>query len=347
MTGEVDEVHRGRRGRLAVFAVLVTICVVGAVGYAVIDLQRYRGAMSDAPDVPQTRARSYADQPRIIFRNTAIGDSYGLVAEVPIADPAAPRAVSDVACDRVDATTEMVSCLRTKRGVVTTYQWLELGSDLVTHATHALAGIPSRTRLAEDGSLVASTSFVSGHSYMQVGFSTATVIREFGGKSLGNLEDFQLIINGKEVAPVDRNIWGVTFASDDNTFYATAATRGTPYLVRGDLDARTLTAVASPAECPSISPDGRRVAYKVDVAKGRATTWKLAVLDLETGERRMLDSGKSSVDDQVEWLDRDTLLFGLPRADEAGVTDVWSLDTRASATPTVFMKKAWSPSVVR
>ena len=44
-----------------------------------------------------------------------------------------------------------------------------------------MPGIPSRTRLSPDGSLVSTTTFVSGHSYMQVGFSTATEIRDVGG----------------------------------------------------------------------------------------------------------------------------------------------------------------------
>jgi Tol biopolymer transport system component len=138
----------------------------------------------------------------------------------------------------------------------------------------------------------------------------------------------------------------VTFAKDDDTFYATAATGGRTYLVRGDLSRRTLIAIRQNAECPSLSPDGSRVAYKVDVG-GDRPWWSLAVLDLATGRQTLLSGEKRNVDDQVEWLDDDTLLYGLPREDQPGVTDVWSVDTHPGAAPGLLIEQAWSPSVVR
>jgi hypothetical protein len=228
--------------------------------------------------------------------------------------------------------------------VVTKYRIDELAPDGTVLKTDDLPGIPSRTRLSPDGSLVSSTTFVSGHSYMQVGFSTATEIREVGGRSLGNLEKFQLTIDRKDVAPVDRNVWGVTFV-DDDTFYATVGTGGKTYLVRGDVSDRTLTSVRENAECPSISPDGTHVAYKV--ANKGDPHWTFAVLDLATGEQTLLTGETRNVDDQAEWLDDDTLLYGMPREDEPGVTDVWGIDTRGDAEPMLLIEQAWSPAVVR
>jgi hypothetical protein len=193
---------------------------------------------------------------------------------------------------------------------------------------------------------MASTSFVTGHSYMQLGFSTATEIRQLSGRSYGNLEKFALRIGGKLVNPIDRNVWGVTFGSDDNTFFATVATGGTPYLVRGDLATRTLTAVRRTAECPSLSPDGSEVAYKKNTG-GSAQHWSIAVLDLATGRETVLAGEIRSVDDQVEWLNPDTLLYGMPRSGVAGVSDVWAIKTERAARPALFIKQAWSPSVVR
>ncbi len=54
-----------------------------------------------------------------------------------------------------------------------------------------------------------------------------------------------------------------------------------------------------------------------------------------------------SVDDQVEWLDDATLLYGLPRAAETGASDVWAIGITAGDTPRRVIENAWSPSVVR
>lgn len=333
------------RARLIAFAVVVAVALGGATAYAVHDLGRYRQRLADAPPVPATSVAALSDAPRLLFRNTAIGDDYGLLAMVALDDTRGPRALTDVACDRVDATATAVSCLHTRRGVVTSNEWLLLDPELRTVEESPLAGLPSRTRLSPDGRLAASTSFVTGHSYMQSGFSTATVIRRVGGASLGNLERFTLVVDGARVAPADRNVWGVTFL-DDRVFYATVATGGTPYLVRGDLEARTLTTVRAGAECPALSPDGTRVAYKVDRGEGQ-THWSVAVLELGTGTETVLAGEGAHVDDQVQWLDDDTVMYGLPRADEPGVTDVWSLDaTTPDATPRLLIPQAWSPAVL-
>lgn len=336
------------RARIAVFAAVLAV-VVGVVAvYAVRARDRYERAHSAAPAVPHSEltVSAAAAGPRIVFRHTGIDNRYGLVAVVPLSTPGGARAFTDIACDRVAATADHASCLQTQRGVATTYRMRQLDSQWKVVQTDPLPGIPSRTRLSPDGSLVASTTFVSGHSYMQVGFSTATEIRRFGGASLGNLEEYRLRLDGNEVRPADRNIWGVTFA-DDVAFYATVGTGGRTYLVRGDLRARTLTSIRQHAECPSLSPDGRRVAYKVNVGTDGKTQWTPAVLDLRTGTQTLLVGETRNVDDQIAWLNDDTLLYGLPRAAEPGVDDVWSLQTSPTARPTVLIKQAWSPSVIR
>jgi hypothetical protein len=73
----------------------------------------------------------------------------------------------------------------------------------------------------------------------------------------------------------------------------------------------------------------------------------VAVLDVATGEERVLDRSGPSLDDQIEWLDDDSVLYGLPRSDEPGVTDVWTLDVDARTNPRVLIEQAWSPAVVR
>ncbi|WP_134765948.1 hypothetical protein [Nocardioides sp. 1609] len=338
------------RARAAVFVVVVAVVVVSVGSFVLTQAATHGERFSAPPDLPTTPLADVADGPRLVFRHTGVDDHYGLVAVVPLDDPGGPRAFTDVACDRVAASAgpaPVVSCLRAERGLVPRFDQVLLDAAWGETEQHPLRGIPSRTRLSPDGSLVSSTSFVSGHSYLQAGFSTVTEIHEVGGESLGNLERFDLVVDGSTTTARDRNIWGVTFM-DDDTFYATAATGGRTYLVRGDLGARTLTAVRENAECPSLSPGGGQVAYKVAGAGGRPDShWTIGVLDLATGTERLLTGQRATIDDQVEWLDDDTLLYGLPRSDEAGVTDVWSLDVDPDAEPRLLVADAWSPAVVR
>jgi hypothetical protein len=104
----------------------------------------------------------------------------------------------------------------------------------------------------------------------------------------------------------------VTFAADDRTFYATLATKGRTYLVRGDLRSHTVTTLHTDVECPSLSPDGTRVAFKKRV-KGlpKDAPWHLYVLDLRTMRETPLAEPRS-VDDQAVWRDAYTIVYALP-----------------------------------
>jgi Tol biopolymer transport system component len=99
----------------------------------------------------------------------------------------------------------------------------------------------------------------------------------------------------------------VTVAADDRTFYATLASGGLNWLVRGDLVERTVQSVRQNAECPSLSPDGTRVAYKK--RPSLVKPWELVVLDLKTNKERVLP-GTVGIDDQAVWLDDGTLAYG-------------------------------------
>jgi hypothetical protein len=330
--------------------IAVSIVALGATaGIGVSSWAQFQ-AKQNAPSAVQTGApTAWAKGDRIVFRNTAIGQGYGLVASVPLADPQGPRSLSHTACDRVDAKSDEFACLRSERGITPTYTATLYADDGAERLQWPLPGVPSRTRFSPDGSLVATTAFVTGHSYATIGFSTETAIRRAGdGSSFGNLEDWKLVIDGSDSAPTDRNYWGVTFV-DDNTFYATVGMTisGKTYLVKGDIRAKTLTSVIESVECPSLSPDGTRIAFKrVTSGSGATVHWTPAVLDLGTGKVTVLDVETRSVDDQIAWLDDDTLLYGVPRADAAGDTDVWALAASGSSAPRVLIEHAWSPSVV-
>ena len=331
---------------------LVLLVVTGLTGVFVVravDDQRHRLV----PTAATARDReldlgAVLDAPHVVFRSTAPGPTYGLLAAVPLADPGGARSVSATSCDRVYATAGSGICLAAQRGGVTTYSAELLTGRLARSRPVPISGIPSRARLSADGSWVATTTFVGGHGYGTVGFSTETTILDRStGTSLGNLEkQFRTLIDGRPVTAKDLNVWGVTFAPGPHpqTFYATVATGGKTWLVRGDLPGRTLTALRPDAECPSVSPDGTKVVYKKRA--GSPITWRYHVLDLRSGVERPLVETRS-VDDQAEWLNGHQVLYGLPRKD-SGQTDVWVADVRSGAgRPRVFLPDAWSPAVVR
>lgn len=333
-----------QRARVVAFAVVVVLAVAGVVGYAVLGrpapTQRTSTGVASIPRAPLAQV---AAVPHLAYRSTALGPDFGKVAMSTLADPGGPRAVTRDACERVDQRAGTTLCLRSRPGVV-------LGSSVTAwdHSGHVtyrrnLPGIPSRARLSPDGRLAATTAFVTGDSYLSAGFATRTYVHDLAAGTAVHLEDFALTHEGRPRTPLDRNYWGVTFL-DDDTFYLTVAFGGDPWLARGSLSRRTVTTVRSGAECPSLSPDGRRVAYKKLQPSGG---WRIAVLDLAAGTERLLAETRS-VDDQVQWLDDSTVLYGLPLTGErGGETDLWAVPVDGTGPPRLLVPQAWSASVVR
>ena len=334
------------RARL-VTAVVLTVVLLGATAaYCVSAIVGYQARQAVPADAQTAAFDTQVADDRIVFRNTTADAAYGLVASVSAADAGGSRSVSDVPCDRVYSEARSTMCLRIDRGVLTTFSANLLDAEGAVQKSWPLPGIPSRTRVSPDGERVAFTSFVTGEAYATVGFATATQISTIDGEDFGNLEGFSFTVDGAANTAIDRNFWGVTFADDDSTFYATGATGGTTWLVRGDLEARTLTGIRPGAECPSLSPDGSRIAYKKNVSTTGSVHWAVAVLDLTTNEETVLNDPRS-IDDQVEWLDDETLLYAVPRSGATGDSDVWSASASGGGEPALFIEHASSPSVVR
>jgi hypothetical protein len=88
-------------------------------------------------------------------------------------------------------------------------------------------------------------------------------------------------------------------------------------------------------ECPSISPDNTRIAYK----KWLGNRWRLHVLDLKTMQETPL-AEERPVDDQVEWLDNNRILYGMS-------PDTWVVPADGGGAPRKFLSDALSPAVVR
>ena len=154
------------------------------------------------------------------------------------------------------------------------------------------------------------TLFVTGHAYDPGSFSTQTTIIDLAtGSKIADLEHFTVLRGNRQVTAVDVNFWGVTFARDSDRFYATLATGGKTYLIRGSVRERLARVIHENVECPSLSPDGTRIAYKKRTGS-RTAPWRLTVLDLATMRETPL-SEERSVDDQAEWLDDGRVLYAV------------------------------------
>jgi hypothetical protein len=166
---------------------------------------------------------------------------------------------------------------------------------------------------------------------------------------VSNLEQFSVLRDDQPLQAPDFNFWGITFAHDGNRFYATLGSGGKTYLVEGDVAARRLTVLREGVECPSLSPDGTRLAFKQAAQSTTTRTWHLAVMDLATLQDQLLSVETRSVDDQVEWLDDNHLVYALPDEGPPATlaTHVWVAAVDGSEAPRVLLRFASSPAIVR
>src|SRR5262249_35103742 len=157
------------------------------------------------------------------------------------------------------------------------------------------------------------------------------------GAVVADLESFQVEKDGRPIAASDFNFWGVTFARDGNRFYATLGTGDTRYLVEGDIAARRMRVLRDGVECPSLSPDGTRLAFKKRIGTGEPAFWRLTVLDLATMQESALAETRS-VDDQAEWLN-DRFLLYTPSIPSPGI---WMVPADGGGQPQLLLANATS-----
>lgn len=333
--------------RLAAFA---TLCLLLAGIGALLLQQSAPGGRPADPEgiVPVTGAPALArirSAPHLVFRSTLQREGYGQVALARL-DAPEERFATGLACDRVDFAAGRGICLGADRGVITTYTARIFDADFVPGPEIPLTGPPSRARMSPDGRLAAFTVFESGHAYDAPRFSTRTTLVDAEtSQPIAHLEEFEVTRDGAPVHAPDFNFWGVTFADGDR-FYATLGTADRIHLVEGSVRQRRMRILREGVECPSLSPDGRRIAYKSRRLDGGRLVWGLRVLDLASGAETALDGETRSVDDQVAWLDADHVMYGLPedRVPATGGSDVYVMEAQPGAPPRLLLAQASSPA---
>lgn len=335
-------------GKRAVIMVIVGAVSIAAaaiyVGFEAVAAREGTSA-ADGSTVSGTAAlasmRSH-EPPFIVFRHVSRDDPsrYGMVAVAP-ADKVSELVVTRQICSRVYFVAAGGFCIDVAGAVGIARRGWILNSQL--EATHEvkLSGFPTRTRVSRDGRYAAATVFNAdgGHSYAEIGaFTTTTTLYDMrNGTTIANLEEFAVLIDGEPTKRRDFNYWGVTFTSDNKRFYATLSTAGQLYLVEGNIATRRIRTLRKDVECPSLSPDETRIAFKRRVGKG--ASWRLSTFDLRTGRESAL-AETASVDDQVEWLDDRRILYG--RDDS-----IWVVPADGTGRPERLIEGADSPAVIR
>lgn len=315
-----------------ILAAIVALCVIGAGVYIVIAALGPNQTTTEA----QPRAAAVLSHSDLMVRAVDPKEPT-LNGRVYVLDDGHLRKQSgDLACERVYFAAGHGVCMGVAPSGVE-YTASIFNSKLQREHTITLTGLPSRTRVSPDGRYGAMTVFVTGDSYLSspTAFSTRTTILEMAsGKQVGQLEQFKVSKDGKPFDAVDFNFWGVTFdPSDSDHFYATLGTGGDHYLVEGSVSEESMTVLRAGVECPSLSPDGEQIAYKSRI--GDEARWHLRVLDVATLDDHAV-AEERSIDDQVEWLDDDTLVYSDGR-------NVYTAPADGSGASTVLVRDATSP----
>lgn len=327
---------RGRRRALAAIAVL---CGIGALGYLALAVLGAGGEREAARPLVTPGGPVPVEGSQLLARAVDRADR-ARAGRVFALSRGRPRSLvgKGLDCERVHFAGGRGICLRTAPSRIA-YEAVVFDASMRVLRNVPLTGLPSRARVSADGRYAAATVFVNGHEYLSAGgFSTAATIVDLrSGESLGNLESFSVSKDGEPIDSVDFNFWGITFApTDSNRFYATLRTGDHYYLVEGDVRQRSMRVLRDGVECPSISPDGTRLAFKSRI--GKQDRWRLAVLDLATLEDRPVGE-RRSIDDQPEWLDEITLVY-------SDGLDVYTVAADGSGPPRLALRSASSPVAI-
>jgi hypothetical protein len=286
----------------------------------------------------------------VLVVNRVPGDDYGRLA---IRNPDGSRELFERKCMRVHVAADRGVCLSQDESVFAPAfrtEFFDVTQAGLPEVRSYASPLPSRARMTPDGSVASTTGFVSGSSYSDIGGEAETIVTidEVNERvGLVGLVQFEVLGEASKYAAADRQFWGVSFTTNDE-FYVTGFFGDEPEVLFGSRSRRTLEPTGYLGSCPSISPDGQHLVFKETLPEGE---YALAVVDLSTGEQWRLGETRS-VDDQVEWLDNDTILYAIHPDGDDGTDvqpqfDIWMLDIAPGSEPELFLPAADSPAVLR
>ncbi|WP_147383879.1 hypothetical protein [Noviherbaspirillum sedimenti] len=270
----------------------------------------------------------------------------------PLSKKILERRPTTLACERVHMARQSIFCLGTSQqgstGTGLSYAVTDFKLETVFFGKMPMGMAVSRARVSPDATHAGSTVFIAGHAYGTASFATQALVIDLRQRKLSMppLENWNIFHNNVQISSKDMNLWGVSFdPRNPDIFYVTAAIKERPYLARGSISARRIDLLRPGIECPSVSPDGSKLAFKK--RRGR-TGWAPAVLDLASDRETVFQESRS-IDDQIEWLDNHTLVYELNTPRMMGVkTDLRQIDIRQPQNPArLWLENAASPAILR
>ncbi len=354
-------VQTNKRRKKIIFIGLCLVCLTVAAGYLsrarhrtmpTIPTQSVVPVVTTSKQVP-VKAPPLQRNPtnRLLFCDIVTQAHRGRLTTVELDGPNKGQLHSydELRCLRVDFRNGNGICLRMNPiSPMNPNEAVIFDKDFKIKHIIPLAGTLSRTRVSPDGQWGAVTVFTGGDSYASSNLSTRSNLIDIqNGTMLFDLEEMVVRNKGLVIKEPDFNFWGVTFMNDNRHFYATLGTGGKIYLIKADRVTKEAEVVAEEVECPSLSPDNTRVAFKKRDPKKRGV-WHLAVLDLSTLHETLLPE-PTSIDQQVQWYDDRHVLYALPEyiVGQPVIMYAWIIAADGQTPPKKLYQNSDSPVMVR
>jgi hypothetical protein len=337
-------VTRSRRVTATAGLVLLSAAIAVAAIYFLRDRAYVPAPKTTRQLEPVIDAHTTIPPPFVMFRALAPHQAHGRIAMMSLASSEPVRHITSLSCARLHYAGSAGLCFveesdgaRVKHAAYTFDRAFARGQRI------ELTGVPIRARVAPDGRHGAITVYGEEESPAGERLASESFLLDMAsGRVVADLREFS--ISNPRHAPIEgpMDISGVAFLADSNQFFVTLSTASTRYLMTGSIHARRLDVVTTGVANEAVSPDGRRLVVKRRV--GDRGYWQLVVLDIQTRTELALNQGSRSVDDQVEWLDADRVVYH--DVTDTG-TGIWTLPADGKGSPSLLIPDAFSPAVVR